>query len=297
MTIRVVQPGFFTTIQDLGRYGYAHLGISAGGAADGLSLRIANRLVGNADNAPALEMTLLGATLEFEHGAIAALTGATCERSAGDASLPCNAAFEMHAGTVLHCGTMVDGARCYLAVQGGFEVPLALGSASTSIAGQFGGLHGAALKSGDVLHVRRTRQGAGAAHCSPAALRPMRAPAIACDPRSATGLVLAGNVRAILDQLIRCQRAIGPARLAAARARSAPAQYIRATHGRHCVGSDSGPAEWAADYPLRGSADHRRISEDRQRDCRRSASRGPVEAARCSAVRRSHDRRGSAITG
>ena len=62
MTIRVAKPGFFTTVQDLGRYGYAHLGISPAGAADALSFRIANLLVGNDENAPALEMTLLGAT-------------------------------------------------------------------------------------------------------------------------------------------------------------------------------------------------------------------------------------------
>ena len=64
--IRVVKPGLFTTVQDRGRYGYAHLGISPAGAADALSLRIANLLVGNDENAPALEMTLLGATLEFD---------------------------------------------------------------------------------------------------------------------------------------------------------------------------------------------------------------------------------------
>ena len=88
MTIRVAKPGFFTTVQDLGRYGYAHLGISPAGAADPLSFRIANLLVGNDENVPALEMTLLGATLEFEESAIVALTGASCECKAGSAQVP-----------------------------------------------------------------------------------------------------------------------------------------------------------------------------------------------------------------
>lgn len=154
MTIRVAKPGFFTTVQDLGRYGYAHLGISPGGAADPLSFRIANLLVGNDENAPALEMTLLGATLEFEESAIVALTGATCECKLGSASVPANAAFNLPAAAVLQCGSMTTGARCYLAVQGGFEIPLVMGSASTFVPGHFGGLKGRRLQKGDVLQVR-----------------------------------------------------------------------------------------------------------------------------------------------
>ena len=83
MTIRVVKPGFFTTVQDRGRYGFAHLGISPAGAADALSLRIANLLVGNDEYAPALEMTLLGATLEFEESAIVAISGANADCKLG----------------------------------------------------------------------------------------------------------------------------------------------------------------------------------------------------------------------
>jgi antagonist of KipI len=155
MTIRVAKPGFFTTVQDLGRYGYAHLGISPAGAADPLSLRIANLLVGNEENAAALEMTLLGATLEFEESAIAALTGASCDCKAGIAKVPFNAAFDLPAGAVLQCGSMTTGARCYLAVQGGFDVPLVMGSASTLVAARFGGAEGGRLRSDDVLHVRQ----------------------------------------------------------------------------------------------------------------------------------------------
>src|SRR5271165_1441764 len=153
MTIRLAKPGFFTTVQDLGRYGYAHLGISPGGAADPLSFRIANLLVGNEENAPALEMTLLGATLEFDESAIIAITGANCECKADLDSAPTNAAFDMAAGSVLRCGSMTAGARCYLAIQGGFDVPLVMGSASTFVAARFGGFHGRRLQGGDVLQV------------------------------------------------------------------------------------------------------------------------------------------------
>jgi len=155
MTIRVIQPGFFTTVQDLGRYGYAHLGVSPSGAADSLSSRIANLLVGNERNAPALEMTLLGATLEFDETAIVAITGAECECKAGPNRMPLNAACELQAGAVLQCGSMVTGARCYLAVQGGFDIPLVMGSAATFVAARFGGFQGRRLQSGDVLQVRR----------------------------------------------------------------------------------------------------------------------------------------------
>jgi len=155
MAIRVAKPGFFTTVQDLGRYGYAHLGISPAGAADALSLRLANLLVGNEENAPALEMTLLGASLELEDNAIVAITGASCECKAGTDAMPANTAGELPAGAVLKCGSMPTGARCYLAVQGGFDVPLVMGSASTHVGGRFGGLHGRRLQSGDVLQVRK----------------------------------------------------------------------------------------------------------------------------------------------
>jgi antagonist of KipI len=166
MTIRVAKPGFFTTVQDLGRYGYAHLGISPAGAADSLSLRIADLLVGNDENAPALEMTLLGATLEFEQGVVVAITGAGCEWTIGVDRAPVHTAIELPAGAVLQCGSMPTGARSYLAVQGGFDVPLVMGSASTFAPAHFGGFQGRRLQAGDVLQVRE--------HSSPGvrALRP-----------------------------------------------------------------------------------------------------------------------------
>jgi antagonist of KipI len=155
VTIRVTKPGLFTTVQDRGRFGFAHLGISPAGAADALSLRIANLLLGNGEYAPALEMTLLGATLELQEPAIVAISGAECDCKVGSNHLPANTAIEVAAGEALQCGSMKDGARSYLAVQGGFEVPLIMGSASTDVRGAFGGFQGRRLQRGDVLQVSK----------------------------------------------------------------------------------------------------------------------------------------------
>jgi biotin-dependent carboxylase-like uncharacterized protein len=145
--IRVLSPGFQTTVQDLGRFGYADLGISASGAADALALRAGNLLVGNAENAAGIEMTLTGGAFEFEGAAVVALTG-----SDSGAGVPLWTALEMPPGAVLRCGPTRSGARCYLAVRGGIDVPKPMGSASVHL---LTGVGGRALRSGDVLPVGR----------------------------------------------------------------------------------------------------------------------------------------------
>jgi biotin-dependent carboxylase-like uncharacterized protein len=143
--IRVLAPGFLTTVQDLGRYGHAHRGISASGAADALALRAGNLLVGNAENAAALEMTLAGSEFEFEQDAVIALTG-----SDFGAGLPMWAPVEVKAGETVRCGGTKGGARCYLAVRGGIDAPLTLGSASAHL---LTGVGGGAIKKNAVLGV------------------------------------------------------------------------------------------------------------------------------------------------
>jgi antagonist of KipI len=143
--IRVVRPGFQTTVQDLGRFGWAHQGVSASGAADAVALRAGNLLVGNTENAPALEMTLVGGAFAFESAAVVALTG-----SDFGAGLPLWSAVELKAGAVVRCGASQSGARCYLAVRGGIDAPKVLGSASAHL---LTGLGGGALRAGDVLKV------------------------------------------------------------------------------------------------------------------------------------------------
>jgi antagonist of KipI len=143
--LHVLEPGFQSTVQDLGRFGYAHLGVSASGAADALALRAGNLLVGNAENAAGLEMTLTGATLAFEAAAVIALTGSDFA-----SGLPLWTALEIAAGTVVRCGATRSGARCYLAVRGGIQALKVLGSASTHV---MTGIGGRALRKGDILRV------------------------------------------------------------------------------------------------------------------------------------------------
>jgi antagonist of KipI len=155
MAIHVKEPGLLTTVQDLGRYGYSHLGISSGGAADRLAMRIANLLVGNAENAATLEMTLAGATLEFDEANVVALAGGECHCRIGGETAPMWQAVRVPTRGDLACDGMKTGARLYLAAQGGLDVRPMMDSASTNLAGHFGGLEGRRLRKGDVLGVRR----------------------------------------------------------------------------------------------------------------------------------------------
>jgi antagonist of KipI len=143
--IRVVSPGLLTTVQDLGRFGWAHYGISASGAADPFALRAGNLLVGNAENAPALEMTLVGGTFEFQAGAVVALTG-----SDFGAGMPLWSPVEVSAWQTVRFGPSQSGARCYLCVRGGIGVTPVMGSASTHV---MTGVGGRPLRTGDMLPI------------------------------------------------------------------------------------------------------------------------------------------------
>lgn len=153
MLVSILDPGFATTVQDLGRYGYAHLGISPCGAADALSFRIAHLMVGNDETAPALEMTLSGGTFEFHETAFVAITGAECPVELNGNPVSAQQAFQVTTGSILKCGWMSNGARSYLAIQGGWDVPFILGSASTQLSARFGGFEGRTLRKGDQLKV------------------------------------------------------------------------------------------------------------------------------------------------
>jgi antagonist of KipI len=159
--IEVLEPGLFTTAQDLGREGYGPLGVSTSGAADAVSLRLGNRLLGNPEGEAGLEMTLLGGTFAFPEGAVLTLAGsdfgATLEGKPVEMWTP----FEAKPKQVLRVGPTRSGARSYLCVQDGIEVQLFLDSASTHILSGLGGHKGRALKKGDVLTIgsaNRTEQ-------------------------------------------------------------------------------------------------------------------------------------------
>ena len=149
--LTVLRPGLMSTIQDLGRSGWRGIAVSTGGSMDFVSLRMANALVGNRPNAAALEITLLGPTLRAEADIVAAIVGADIAGFIDDQPIAPGAVFTMRARQTLSFGRPVTGVRSYLAVAGGFEVPLALGSRSTFIRAGFGGVEGRAIRPGDVL--------------------------------------------------------------------------------------------------------------------------------------------------
>ena len=146
--IHVIKPGLLTTVQDMGRRGFTHLGLSPGGAADSVAFRLANLASGNDANAPALEITLLGPTLEFEVEATIAICG-----SRTSTSVSINEPIKVAAGERLNFGSLLDGARVYLAIRGGIEVPEVMGSCSTFLPANIGGFRGRALQSGDSLPI------------------------------------------------------------------------------------------------------------------------------------------------
>jgi antagonist of KipI len=155
--IVVLEPGLLSTIQDLGREGHGRLGVSAAGAADPAALRIGNRLVGNPEEAAALEMTLRGGEFLFEGPALIALTGADFGPALDGRPVPLWTTLEARPGQRLRFGVTRSGARSYLAVRGGLAVPPVLGSRSTHLPSGLGGLDGRALRKGDVLPVGDAR--------------------------------------------------------------------------------------------------------------------------------------------
>ena len=154
--VEVVAPGALTTIQDLGRPGWAHVGVPRSGAADRVALVAANRLVGNEDGAAALETTLAGPRLLFHDAAEVALTGAPVRARVGERDVPMNEAFAVAAGEQLRIGNATAGLRTYVAFAGGIEVGLVLGSAAADM---LTGLGPPPLKGGDMLSIRRQRGG------------------------------------------------------------------------------------------------------------------------------------------
>jgi biotin-dependent carboxylase-like uncharacterized protein len=148
--IEVVGPGLLTLVQDLGRPGWAHLGVPRAGAADVRSLRLANRLVGNVEGAAALELTAAGPQLRFRQRAWVAVCGAPVELAVDGRPAPLHVAVAVPSGALVQLGPVRAGLRSYLAVRGGIAVPAVLGSRSSDTVG---GLGPAALQAGDALPV------------------------------------------------------------------------------------------------------------------------------------------------
>ena len=170
--LKVLAPGFHTTVQDLGRIGYQDIGVPVSGALDEVSLRIANGLVGNSPATPGLEILLSGPSLEVTADSVrVAIVGAGASLRVGredpfvvpagqSATLPGDEVFQVVAGRHSAC--------CYLAVEGGIAVPLVLGSASTYTRAAIGGLEGRALRRKDVVPLAITRASLGTELRAPA---------------------------------------------------------------------------------------------------------------------------------
>ena len=157
MSIRVISPGAFTSVQDLGRPGRGVYGVPPSGAMDELSLRAANLLVGNVEDAAALEITMRGPDLHFEGDHVVALAGAPFELQLEGERIDVGRSFIVSDGTTLTIGGTKIGTRAYLAVRGGFDVPLVLGSRSTFVPAGFGGVAGRPLAAGAVLETGEGR--------------------------------------------------------------------------------------------------------------------------------------------
>ena len=142
MSLKIIQPGLSTSIQDLGRPGYFHLGIPMGGAMDRFALRCANMLVGNPEGAAGLEVVFMGPQIEFTRDALVAVTGADLPAKVDGEPRDGWTAFEVKEGQTLSFDFLKSGARAYIAISGGIDTPLALGSRSTYPIGALGGVDG-----------------------------------------------------------------------------------------------------------------------------------------------------------
>jgi biotin-dependent carboxylase-like uncharacterized protein len=151
--ISVIKPGLSTTVQDGGREGYYNVGIPPSGALDGFSLIAANLLVGNPAGAAGLECAYLGPELRFSSDAVVAVAGAEMTPRVDGVEQQLWEAFRVPSGSTLSFAHLRGGARAYVAVAGGIDVPEVLGSRSTYVLGGLGGFEGRPLAAGDSLPV------------------------------------------------------------------------------------------------------------------------------------------------
>ena len=158
MTAKILRAGFLTSVQDLGRIGFREFGVSLGGALDSHALRVANLLVGNDESEAGLEITLGGLRIRFDDERIVAWCGGEFDVRVGSTSLPAGHATFISAGEELILNRPKLGCRSWLTISGGIAVPIVLGSRSTDLRGNFGGMKGRALRDGDVISLGTIRR-------------------------------------------------------------------------------------------------------------------------------------------
>lgn len=148
---QVLKPGFFTTVQDLGRYGYLKYGVPISGAMDSFSMVAVNLLVGNGPNDACLEITLIGPEMQALTDTQFSVTGGKISVEINGKEAPMWQTLTVCKGDVVSIGKVESGCRCYLSIRGGINTPMVLGSRSTYVRGRFGGINGRQLKAGDII--------------------------------------------------------------------------------------------------------------------------------------------------
>ncbi|MCA0970488.1 biotin-dependent carboxyltransferase family protein [Halobacillus litoralis] len=148
---QIEKPGLLTTLQDEGRHGYQQYGIVASGAMDPYALKIANFLVGNKGGEAALEVTVMGPELKVLSDSVIAICGANLSPRLNGHSVSMWKSFAVKEGDLLEFGQPIEGARAYISVAGGYDVPVVMGSKSTYLKAGMGGFEGRSLEKGDVL--------------------------------------------------------------------------------------------------------------------------------------------------
>jgi antagonist of KipI len=154
---QLLMPGLFTTVQDLGRYGYLKYGVPISGAMDTFSLVAANSLAGNSLNDACLEITLVGPELQALGRTQIALTGGDISPRINDKDVSMWQTLTVQEGDVVSFGKMKSGCRAYVSIRGGIDTPIILESRSTYVRGSFGGMSGRQLKIGDIIEGFGTR--------------------------------------------------------------------------------------------------------------------------------------------
>jgi antagonist of KipI len=156
MSMTIIKPGMLSSFQDMGRWGFQHLGVPVGGVMDTFSHRLANLLVGNLTDQATLEMTVTGPVIQFEHTACIALAGADLSPTINGKPIPMHRPLIVQPADTLRFGERRHGARTYMALHGGADIEAVLNSYSTQLRGQLGGYKGRALKTGDTIAFRQS---------------------------------------------------------------------------------------------------------------------------------------------
>lgn len=159
MSITVLNGGLLTTIQDLGRHGYQQFGVSVSGAMDPRSAILANLMLGNKRNEGVLECTMIGPQVQFDVPATIAITGGNLSPHINNVPVADYRCISVKCGDILSFGGLKTGARCYVSVAGGLDVPRVMDSVSTDMRAKIGGLEGRKLETGDVILLKKPSKG------------------------------------------------------------------------------------------------------------------------------------------